>query len=402
MKTFIAFWGLFWFTLFTHAQTGWFDLHAGITDNEHGQICLTDADHLYVITDHGNFYKTQDGGDTWQSVNIGIDTLFYDIDFIDTQHGAVSGANGSLLTTSDGGNTWQIIQTGTNENLYALDYVNTDKIFCIGDQGSLIYTLNGGQNWHTNSLFSNTELYDIQFKNDLEGYIVGNTKLLKTTDGGITWTDPVSDYNNFPHSPCFSLSITETKIRFVSDGSYKQGFTVYTSNDGGQTYDTEFAVPMCATSLISGVNYLNDHYGFAVINGHSDGILVRLDQGYVSINWISDNAANTVSFNENITYFLDENTIWKTVDGGTNAIKDLSQNLLHIYPNPSSGLIYIDTLFDQAYHITVTDATGRLILKIENIKEKQYPLDMSGYPKGVYIVRIKSEAGIFVKRIQLK
>lgn len=79
---------------------------------------------------------------------------------------------------------------------------------------------------------------------------------------------------------------------------------------------------------------------------------------------------------------------------GTLSVK--SQELLNIsvYPNPSSGKIFVQTKQQKDLDLTVFDLNGRTLLSAKGTQ-----IDISYFSKGVYILKGETEEGDFVKRI---
>jgi poly(3-hydroxybutyrate) depolymerase len=69
------------------------------------------------------------------------------------------------------------------------------------------------------------------------------------------------------------------------------------------------------------------------------------------------------------------------------------------YPNPTSGIINIDA--DSPMEISVTDISGRLLIH-QNNKTSNAVLDLSGYGKGLLMVKVKTDKGIFIKRVVVR
>jgi photosystem II stability/assembly factor-like uncharacterized protein len=107
-----------------------------------------------LITGRGiatDIYVTHNGGATWKST-MPLPTAFGTIDFVDMQHGWVTDGL-ALYTTSDGGQHWAKLSPGANfKQVTGLSFVSSTTGWAIGGQ-------------------SNT-----------------SSILLKTTDGGTTWT----------------------------------------------------------------------------------------------------------------------------------------------------------------------------------------------------------------------
>lgn len=74
-------------------------------------------------------------------------------------------------------------------------------------------------------------------------------------------------------------------------------------------------------------------------------------------------------------------------------LEKTSGNDLKIFPNPSNGLFFInlDTFSQNKIFIEIHDMTGRLIQheQLSNTShELEYPINLSGYPKGIYFIKV--------------
>lgn len=80
-------------------------------------------------------------------------------------------------------------------------------------------------------------------------------------------------------------------------------------------------------------------------------------------------------------------------NAGVAGTEDIS-NELRIYPNPSDGLIYLDT--KDAKQIEIYSLQGSLILRTS-----KKSIDLSDYPAGIYQVIVKNDKGVIVGREKL-
>jgi photosystem II stability/assembly factor-like uncharacterized protein len=174
-------------------------------------VYFTDASTGYAV---GGYYygskgivlKTTDGGATWLDLSRGPKDDLYSVFFPDTNNGYVVGENGTILKTSNGGTTWTTLSSETNVNLHSLFFTTVDMGYAVGDysdeNGSysvIIKTADGGSSW--NEVYSETNAFkgfplsSIYFTNDNKGFAVGIPgKILKTIDGGTTWTSSALDW----------------------------------------------------------------------------------------------------------------------------------------------------------------------------------------------------------------
>jgi hypothetical protein len=71
---------------------------------------------------------------------------------------------------------------------------------------------------------------------------------------------------------------------------------------------------------------------------------------------------------------------------------------LKLYPNPSTGIISINT--ETSVNVSIVDVTGKVVfVAAEVTKDKN--IDLSGLQKGVYLARISSENGTTTEKIIL-
>ena len=81
------------------------------------------------------------------------------------------------------------------------------------------------------------------------------------------------------------------------------------------------------------------------------------------------------------------------------AISDAEK--INIYPNPTDGLLYINVSNSIINDIVVTDISGQVYIN-ETVNTDQTEIDLSSYPKGIYLVNIVTENDSYTKKIVLK
>jgi hypothetical protein len=82
------------------------------------------------------------------------------------------------------------------------------------------------------------------------------------------------------------------------------------------------------------------------------------------------------------------------------AIEELTSSF-NIYPNPVNDKLYIETEMD-VEEVAVYDAYGRLQVAETPRRQDIVEFDVSNLNAGVYIVMIKTDAGIVTKRFVKK
>ncbi len=159
----------------------------------------------------------------------GKNTSMRGISVVSDQVAWVSGSNGQVGKTVDGGTTWTWTQPKGYEKLDFRDIEAFDDqnaiIVNAGSPAYILLTADGGKNWK--ETYKNTDslifLDGMGFWNRNEGIIFGDPinkrmQLLKTSDGGLTWT-------NISENLKKELAVGEA-------GFAASGTTIRTSNDG--------------------------------------------------------------------------------------------------------------------------------------------------------------------------
>ena len=216
------------------------------------------------------------GQSDWTILQREASVLLRDVDFNGDAGFAVGGdkAGGQplsvLLRSTDNGSTWEelAVPFNTSVRTTALDFVSADRGWIVGEDGTIFYTEDGGLSWGNQISNTDRHLTDVFFVNDNVGYITGegNSHLvLKTTDGGLSWTDL-----------SFGDSSNETNtIFFLDENTGWIGGTntsvqpyIYRTDDGGLTWTEQDLPAVIAdqTAAITGVVFADENVGYACVN----------------------------------------------------------------------------------------------------------------------------------------
>ena len=163
----------------------------------------------FAGTEFGIILKTTDGGTTWDTVNNGgITDVIAALTFIDSQTGyGVTGDTTQIIKTIDGGDNWSVLNTGLTGEYYfwSIKFLNINTGYAIDYQGKIIKTTNGGINWTEQQSTTTNTLRSISIINENTAYICGNNGLtIKTTNGGSNWSQQQSGTTNWLMSNYFT------------------------------------------------------------------------------------------------------------------------------------------------------------------------------------------------------
>jgi photosystem II stability/assembly factor-like uncharacterized protein len=135
-------------------------------------------------------WHTIDGGKTWQSLNVLNTGPLTGIALVDANTlVAVSGANDLIFRSTDRGTTWNSVSHPSGGTWFgAVRFVpGTQTGWTIGEGGKILKTTDGGASWtlQRNASHANN-LLDVSFADLNNGWAVGGEQL-HTADGGATW-----------------------------------------------------------------------------------------------------------------------------------------------------------------------------------------------------------------------
>ena len=241
-----------------------------------------------------------------------------------------------------------------------------------------------------------SDLYSVYFTNITTGYATGlYGTIIKTVDGGTTWTSETSgtleDLN--------SVFFPEANIGYIVGGSG----TILKTTDAGTTW-TSYSVG--GDDELQATYFTDSNTGYAV---GGSAILKTTDGGmsWVGLTHMTINSLHSVYFtNSNTGYVVGEyGTILMTTDGGTDFIEETrnSQETFIIYPNPAKESITIErTKFktENDGSLSVYSMVGQLLIQ-QKMQGHKTEIDISSLPFGIYFVKYVSngftETGKFVK-----
>lgn len=228
------------------------------------QTCLSIADvqlydivyaplhSLYIASGTNGYVFISEDGNSWESINIGIDVDIFSLAVSDDGVIIGVGTGGTIIYSSDG-RTWLkvvdgiaeynyflkvnaydylvtengdkiIIGTNVGEgDLYAVTYNSTLKKFiAVGDSGRVV-TSSDGNVWTRQSSNTTETLRGIASNGDL--VVVGDSGTIIKSSDAVTWT--VIDIGNSYNLTAVTTSSTRTKYVAVGEGGY-----ILTSENG--------------------------------------------------------------------------------------------------------------------------------------------------------------------------
>src|SRR4030095_10294387 len=218
----------------------------------------------HITYSNGIIYKTTNAGINW-TLQSNSQFALYAMYFIDEQNGYAAGRPDSVFKTTNGGINWKSYYAGTYGFVKSIYFFDVNTGFCGASVGKLYKTYNGGLNWIFDTL-GNGIIYSVQFANSQTGFAASNNSpyLYKSTNSGFNWI-PV--YLSF-------LTFNLQKIFFcdVNTGYILGGSRLIKTTDCGITWGYQETI----TNELMCIDFINNNTGFI---GGSYGKLLKTSNG---------------------------------------------------------------------------------------------------------------------------
>lgn len=277
-------------------------------------VCFVDSNIGFIAGTRSTILKTNDGGTTWQNILATGTEEFLDVYFLDELHGFVSKED-HIFRTSDGGVSWDTTMVETNTPKY-IHFIN-DSVGFYGNTHHSYYfkTVNSGETWEQveiNPSIEDFSLTSILFLDNNIGFVSGDVSdmsssdqyILKTVDGGLTWTQVYTDYFNSINQ----LYFYNADIGFAVGPRIMYDNMILRTTDGGSNWQ-ECTMPSNGWFLTNLV-FSEEGTGFCI--GMRGQVLTSNDWG---VNWERADYAAVHAATINDAQIVGDNTVYIAVTG---------------------------------------------------------------------------------------
>jgi len=397
--------------------TSWSDKSNGISIGQLYRIGCSSTNANLVMSgwqDNGsNLYNTN----SWTNV-IGGDGMDCMIDNSNASIMYGSLYYGDFSRSDDGGNNWNSIKNNITETGAWITPIVQDPV-----TSSTIYTgyynlwksTNRGNSWTKVSNFADSNqinFISIAPSNHNYIYIYRYGSFYKSTNGGVNWTLINS---NLPVLNVTSIAVSpdDPEVLWASLSGYSAGEKVFTSRNGGTSWTNySGSLPNIPANTI------------VMESGTDEGLYLGTDLG---VFYRDTTMSDWIAFNTNLpNVIIDELEIqyatgklragtygrglWETDLYHLVNIKENSstkQNTLKIYPNPGDGIINIDLKDEDnknaIVYVRIFNSAGRMVCYKQAALTNDccFKADLSSEANGFYFVKVKTDknnySGTFVK-----
>lgn len=387
----------------SHLQAQWFE--TDIPSWVHVFAITTDDDYVYVGTDSA-LYVSADGGVTWDHpTNAGMvgNGSIYGLAVKDSFLFAATASNG-VFRSNDLGESWQSVSIGLPSGQYLSLMVGDSGIICGTSKGVYLST-NNGLTWQArNAGMNNKYVWELALDSTNSGerlLFAGASGpgggVFRSTNNGIAWT---SVSHGWVDSSIWALTVGYDSTIFA--GTESKG--VYHSTDHGLTWERRGLTNLSVQGLVVIRDGFNNQI---VIAGTFDGGVFRSSDNGVTWNeangGLFSTEVNALGSNQNRVFAgLSPGGVWRTfssyiisnVDneiGETPPSYDLGQN----YPNPFNPSTTIEFSVQTRSSVTmkIIDLLGREVAAPMTDQgfdpgKHMTTLDGSDLPSGVYFYQL--------------
>jgi len=391
------------------------------------------------INDNSGLYKSIDQGQHWVKLDSSLGTgiiVFFTIDennsSIIYMIERVSIPNsGNFYKTTNNGETWNTIGTPWDTPIkdFILSSLDTNEYYAIrhivGHEGSIAQafykTTNGGENWEFKCCPSDQEHglimnFTMDKFNANVLYISGNshgTFISKSTDRGETW----ENLSGPSFSRIFSDSFIQNRLylfrnqynSYSSDGGYS-----WQSTSGEFSSDAKF-ISFYQDNNLSLIYILLNEGLFYSIN---DSIYWKLFPGSDNLPLITSSSVSynknsiSIDYENNYTYVGTSNGIFRTgivtaMDESELQLTVTNYSLAQNYPNPFNPSTTIEFTIAERSNVSLSvfNLLGQKVADLvnENMEPGNYNVkfDASGLSSGVYLYQLRTGGARIVKKMQL-
>ena len=208
---------------------------------------------------------------------------------------------------------WLEIPTGVTENLFGVACHDKNEIVTCGENGKILKTIDGGETWTVKFEKEGYDMIHVAFADTQVGYACGDScwwnsdnhkgVIVKTTDGGETWQELPNtefvhlEWPDWIRSSDLCVVDEETYYLFTKDA------VLWRTTDGGQSFTS---IPFQYGMVNHCVLFFEGETGYLVVIDNGTHIHKTTDSG---LTW-SEVVTNGAYFGYSVvTHFFDKNHV---------------------------------------------------------------------------------------------
>lgn len=367
----------------------------------------------WAINSDGGIYHASDVSliDQWTQQFSAPFIYLRAIDFLDDgQTGFVGSLNNNFYKTENGGQTWSEISAdipGQETDICGLAH-RGDTVWGVGvfaDPAYLIQSNDRGQTWSWTSMEDYASaLVEIQVGPSGDLFAAGRTDtgatILRSDDGGQNWQSVFAGNGGIEF--IWKLDFVNDQFAYGSLESFSGSTSFVKSEDGGLTW-TEIEVSPDYFDL-QGIGFLDEQRGW--VCPRNAGMLVTIDGGQTWTPTLQNSNVNRIAFprglrsptlaSGNFIHLFQPSP--SSVDSRVGVVS--LPEFGPVFPNPAerAAAVQLDLIRSTRVSVDLLDHLGRPLGEIHRGRlpggKHLLPLgDLSGYPAGSYLLALRTSEG---------
>lgn len=364
------------------------------TDPLHGYIAGADAS-LGGDVDGGIILETFDGGETWDTLYDPEGSPSYIVNVVfNGDDGYTSNRYSNFYKTSNGGTSWDIYEFDGTEFIYeSIAMPDAETVLIAGWSGEVFrVTDNGATIERVLDLgLPYKSIYDLQCTGD-KCFLHTTDRVYSSVDAGAHWTTAL----DMPGAYFRCMHVSPEAAVYVVRGDDASNCTLLYSPDAGVTWDTlsnfiYFDEVFNRMDMIGDLGYIvgYDYAMMQTINGGLTWTIVPLEEPAGVYGTLTD--VDLVS--PTVGYAIGDDGLFYRL-GDPTAITEIATSQIRIYPNPATDHITIS--LDNPSGVGIYNTLGELIYATE--AETTITIDVDTWPPGYYMARLDGGSVGFVVR----
>lgn len=389
---------LFSFSVF--AQSNWRQVNTGLQDQVGGVIF---QDSLVGYATIGNKILTSgDAGENWSPFYEDTTLLAYSsITLVNDSIfviGVDTGINSQTRTFSI-----QLINTFSKQlREFSLSFFpksssilvsKSDTILILSDLGDLL----GYKNGNFTVLLNNCK--NFSFRNNVL-FAVSNDKIFTSSNFGITWDTVPTPLYTYPISNSYYDGVDTMILSYPFFPAFCK-----LSNNNGVTWIDQNYDPLVYTQFINSKRFygLRSFYSPAIVKFSVDGGFSFNSDTLV----LNRSLYGIYQFSSKLAFvFGEDGLLFKSTNlgglVGINEHQSFKESDFTIFPNPSQDYLQIKLADKDRFSVnqmTILSTNGAVLDRFDAYQDR---IELSNYPKGMYIIQIQTNKGSASKSFAVK
>lgn len=403
----------------TDSGATWHDASGNLPNKHFFAIDALDANTWFVCGADLSIYRTTNGGSSWTTENTGTPGLnLYDIAMLDINNGWAVGdvAGGYAVVYKKDSGSWSRFSAGLSEAnapLRGVGVVSDTEGWICGDNGNVFYLYLSGTQWRKVTGMGTRNYNSLDFMTPELGWIVSDGGVIyHTTNGGVSYTKQ--------YSPAESDNLNLYGVYFYDDGASGWGWACGEINARlvyGDFSPVEELI-LEARNCDEGIRL-----EWAIIGEEPVSYILERDRGddawdAVSATPLPGRARGYLDFVEEAGLYRYRITVLEA-EGPRRTFGPVEVYrrepagrfaLAQPFPNPVGPGRAVNLVFELpesgSVSLEVYDLAGRRVGVIHEggLAAGRHSLawDTTGYPAGVYLIRLGSGGESVVRRISIE